>query len=250
MHRNAALTPTHRLRLARLVVEQGWPVARAAERYDVSWPTAKRWADRYRQLGAAGMTDRSSRPHRCPARTAPPLVRKIVHLRWKQRLGPVGIAAQLSLAPSTVHAVLRRCQLNRLSHVDRRTGEPVLRYEHPHPGALLHVDVKKPRAEPRHESPWTRPPRKRCNCAVFLILLAMDRRQRVLASATVQFRRRWTVGRGGAAVARPAGRTHWARSGPRRRRRPEVRRSLASRVTAGRPSGRAVRRAGRVGAPL
>ena len=143
MHANAALTPVSRLRLARLVVDQGWPVARAAERYNVSWPTARRWADRYRQLGPAGMSDRSSRPHRQPARTRPPLVRKIVHLRWRQRLGPVAIAAQLGLAPSTVHAVLVRCRLNRLSHVDRRTGEPIRRYEHPHPGAMLHVDVKK-----------------------------------------------------------------------------------------------------------
>jgi len=42
-----------------------------------------------------------------------------------------------------VHAVLTRCGLHRLSHVDRVTGEPVRRYEHPHPGAMLHVDVKK-----------------------------------------------------------------------------------------------------------
>ncbi len=143
MHANAALTPVHRLRLARLVVEHGWPVARAAERYDVSWPTAKRWAERYRQLGPAGVHDRSSRPHRCPRRTPPPVMRKIVHLRWKQRLGPVAIAAQLGLAPSTVHAVLVRCRLSRLSHVDRGTGEPIRRYEHCVPGALLHVDVKK-----------------------------------------------------------------------------------------------------------
>jgi transposase InsO family protein len=39
--------------------------------------------------------------------------------------------------------VLVRCRINRLSHVDRATGEPVRRYEHPHPGDLLHVDVKK-----------------------------------------------------------------------------------------------------------
>ena len=39
--------------------------------------------------------------------------------------------------------MLRRCRLNRLSHVDRVTGEPVRRYEHDRPGALLHVDVKK-----------------------------------------------------------------------------------------------------------
>jgi hypothetical protein len=32
-----------------------------------------------------------------------------------------------------VHAVLTRCGLHRLSHVDRVTGEPIRRYEHPHP---------------------------------------------------------------------------------------------------------------------
>jgi len=140
---NAALTPRARLRLARLIVDQGWPVARAAERYDVSWPTAKRWADRYRQLGPGGMADRPSRPHRMPNQTPQPVVRKIVHLRWKHRLGPVQIAERTGLAPSTVHQVLVRCRLSRLSAIDRVTGEPVRRYEHDHPGSLVHVDVKK-----------------------------------------------------------------------------------------------------------
>jgi transposase InsO family protein len=71
------------------------------------------------------------------------LVRKIVHLRWKHRLGPVQIADRVGLAPSTVHAILVRCRVNRLTHVDRATGEPVRRYEHDHPGSLIHVDVKK-----------------------------------------------------------------------------------------------------------
>ncbi|MGI8336942.1 IS481 family transposase, partial [Actinomadura scrupuli] len=142
-HANAALTPRARLRLARLIVEEGWPIARAAERYQVSWPTAKRWAQRYLQHGAAGMADRSSRPHHSPAKTPQPVVRKIVHLRWKQRLGPVQIAGRLGMPASTVHAVLTRCRLNRLSHIDRATGEPIRRYEHDQPGAMLHVDVKK-----------------------------------------------------------------------------------------------------------
>ncbi|GAB2586051.1 IS481 family transposase [Paractinoplanes abujensis] len=142
-HANAALTPRARLRLARLVVDQGWSPARAAERYDVSWRTAKRWADRYREQGAGGMQDRSSRPHHSPARTPRPTVRKIVHLRWKQRLGPVQIGGRLGLPASTVHAVLTRCRLNRLSHIDRVTGEPIRRYEHDRPGAMLHVDVTK-----------------------------------------------------------------------------------------------------------
>jgi transposase len=142
-HANAALTPRARLRLARLIVDEGWPIVRAAERYDVSWPTARRWAERYRQHGVAGMADRSSRPHRSPAKTPRLVVRKIVHLRWKQRLGPVQIAGRVGMPASTVHAVLKRCGLNRLSHIDRATGEVIRRYEHDRPDAMLHVDVKK-----------------------------------------------------------------------------------------------------------
>ena len=142
-HSNAALTPLHRARLARLIVDHGWPVARAAERYDVSWKTAAKWAARYALEGPSGMRDRSSRPHRQPSRTPAPVVRKIVHLRWKQRLGPVQIGARLDMPASTVHAVLVRCRVNRLSHIDRVTGEPIRRYQHEKPGDLLHVDVKK-----------------------------------------------------------------------------------------------------------
>ena len=118
-------------------------MARAAERFQVAWPTAKRWADRYRELGEAGMQDRSSRPHRQPTKTSQPIVRKIVHVRWKRRVGPVEIAGIVGVPASTVHAVLQRCGISRLAAVDRATGEPVRRYEHPHPGALLHADVKK-----------------------------------------------------------------------------------------------------------
>ena len=47
-HPNAALTPRHRLIVAQLVVDQGWPISEVAARFQVSWPTVKRWADRYR----------------------------------------------------------------------------------------------------------------------------------------------------------------------------------------------------------
>ena len=142
-HRNAALTPVQRLRLARLIVDEDWPVAHAAVYFHVSWPTAKRWAERYAIAGPAGMDDRSSRAHRVANRTPAPLVRKVVHLRWKKRLGPVAIGAKLGMPASTVHAVLTRVKLNRLHHVDVRTGEPVRRYEHEYPGSMIHVDVKK-----------------------------------------------------------------------------------------------------------
>ena len=142
-HANAALTPKHRLRLARLIVEDGWPPSRAAEFFNVSWRTAAKWAKRYRDEGSAGMLDRSSARHSQHAKTPRPVVRKIVYLRWKHRLGPVQIAGKLDMPASTVHAVLVRCRLNRLSHIDRVTGEPARRYERERPGELIHVDITK-----------------------------------------------------------------------------------------------------------
>jgi transposase len=142
-HRNAPLSELGRLRLARCVVEQGWPVARAAERFQVSRTTAGRWARRYRDHGPSGMADRSSRPHHSPRRTPAPVVRKVVHLRCKQRLGPAQIAPRVGLAAWTVHAILVRCRISRLAHLDRATGQPIRRYEHAHPGALVHIDIKK-----------------------------------------------------------------------------------------------------------
>lgn len=142
-HANAALTPRTRLRLARLIVEDGWTPSAAAKMFMVSTATARKWAGRYRTEGKAGMNDRSSRPRTCPNRTSPQMTRKILRLRWRRRLGPVQIGGLLGVAPSTVHAVLVRGRVNRLCHIDRATGEPLRRYEHPHPGSLIHVDVTK-----------------------------------------------------------------------------------------------------------
>jgi transposase-like protein len=142
-HANAALTPRARLRLAQLIVESGWTCAAAAKMFMVAPRTARKWADRYRTEGPAGMADRSSRPHLRPTRTPLAVVRRIVDLRWRHRLGPVQIAGRLGMPASTVHAVLTRCRINRLSYIDRVTGEPLRRYEHAYPGALIHVDVTK-----------------------------------------------------------------------------------------------------------
>ena len=53
-----------------------------------------------------------------PTRTPLPVVKRIVKARWRRRLGPVQIASELGLAPSTVHAVLVRCRNNRLSRIE------------------------------------------------------------------------------------------------------------------------------------
>jgi transposase InsO family protein len=131
------------LRLAKLIAEEHWPVAIAAKMFMVSPPTARKWATRYRDEGAAGMADRSSRPRSMPAKTPPAVVKRIVKARWRRRLGPAQIAGEVGVPASTVHAVLVRCRINRLSRIDRVTGEPIRRYEHDHPGSLIHVDVTK-----------------------------------------------------------------------------------------------------------
>jgi transposase InsO family protein len=147
-HANATLTERGRLKLAQCVVDDGWSLRRAAERFQVSHNTARRWATRYRQLGPSGMVDRPSRPHRCPRRTHVRLERKVLHLRRKRRLGPAAIAGRLGMHGSTVHRILRRHRQPKLATLDLATGEPirrdpVRRYEWPHPGDLVHVDIKK-----------------------------------------------------------------------------------------------------------
>jgi hypothetical protein len=145
-HANATLTPRGprgRLWLARCVVEQGWPLRRAAERFQTSASTASRWAGRYREYGAAGMVDRSSRPRRSPRRTPTRIERRIIKVRVIRRWGPARIGFLLGLHSSTVHRVLARYGLARLAWLDRATGRVIRRYEHAAPGDLVHVDVKK-----------------------------------------------------------------------------------------------------------
>ena len=84
-HRNAPSTETGRLRLARCIVEQGWPLRRAAERFQVSVTYAARWASRYRDQGKAGMTDRPNRPRSCPRRLRRRREHRIVNLRVLRR---------------------------------------------------------------------------------------------------------------------------------------------------------------------
>ena len=151
-HRNSPLSELGRLRLARCVVDEGWPLRRAAERFQVSVPTAARWAKRYRERdpGAdllAVMADRSSRPRRCPRQTRAKTERRICHLRRTRGWGPARIAHKLRMHPSTVHRVLTRRGCPPLAHLDlatrRELRKKVVRYERERPGELVHVDIKK-----------------------------------------------------------------------------------------------------------
>jgi len=62
-HQNAGLTLRSRELFIRNVVEQGMTLKQAAVCFSVSAKTAAQWARRYREQGAEGLRDRSSRPH-------------------------------------------------------------------------------------------------------------------------------------------------------------------------------------------
>lgn len=145
-HANAPLTAVGRLRLAKVIVDQGWPVRRAAERFQVSPATAAKWAARYR--AGEPMLDRSSRPQHSPAQCSQRLERRIVKLRYCRRWGPHRISYHLGVPRSTVGRVLARYRMPLLAHIDQATGLPVrrtkpVRYEAAAPGDLVHVDIKK-----------------------------------------------------------------------------------------------------------
>jgi transposase InsO family protein len=136
------LSPWSRLLLVERVLS-GRPAAHVAAEMGVSRATAYKWLRRFRDEGAAGLLDRSSRPRTSPHRTDPATEAAIVALRRDRRLGPARIAGILELNPSTVHRVLVRHEMPRLSWLDRPTGQLIRRYEKSRPGELVHVDVKK-----------------------------------------------------------------------------------------------------------
>ena len=146
IHGNAPLTPLGRRRLAVLIVEQGWTVRRAAERYQCSPATASRWARRYRS--GEPLTDHSSRPRHSPSQQPRRTERRIVALRFTRQWGPHRIGYHLRLPRSTVGRVLVRYHMPLLVHLDQATGLPVrapkpVRYEVAVPGELVHIDIKK-----------------------------------------------------------------------------------------------------------
>jgi transposase InsO family protein len=141
-HANARLTPLGRLTLCERIAS-GRAVAHVADEMGISRPTAYRWWKRFCSEGDAGLVDRSSRPHRSPAKTRRKVEKRIEGLRRKRKLGPARIGAVLGMPPSTVHRVLVRQGLNRLAWMDRPTGRVIQRMTADRPGELIHVDIKK-----------------------------------------------------------------------------------------------------------
>jgi transposase InsO family protein len=140
IHKNARLTFARRLEMVQDVVERKLTHAASAASHGVSAPTVRKWVGRYLTQGEAGMRDASSRPQVSPRSIAPSTALAIVELR-RRFLTHARIAHSMGVSASTVSRVLARAGLSRWA--DLLPSEPVVRYEHEHPGDLLHIDTKK-----------------------------------------------------------------------------------------------------------
>ncbi len=139
VHKNARLTPRGRERIVRQVQSGQTPKA-VALAAGVCPRTVRKWVDRYRREGLAGLSDRSSRPHRLHQPTPQGVVEQVEGLRRQRRTGHQ-IAAELQISPATVSRILKRLGLNRINALE--PAEPVRRYQRERPGEMIHIDIKK-----------------------------------------------------------------------------------------------------------
>jgi transposase InsO family protein len=125
-HHHARLTIHRREELAQTVIQ--------------GRQSAAKWVQRFRTEQHPGLRDRSSRPHRSPRSTSPEIIDRVQRLR-RERWTGVRIAQATGLSRATVSRILTRLKLNHIRMLE--PAVPVVRYELPAPGDLLHIDIKK-----------------------------------------------------------------------------------------------------------
>jgi transposase InsO family protein len=139
IHKNARLTVVRRRELGARASRPRARISALAREFGVSRQTVYKWRRRFVD-DASALGDRSSRPRRCPHRL--PRWRRHQILRWRtRRWSSCRIASHLQLP---IAAVVREQRRLGLAHLPRlEPPHPILRYEWPHAGDLLHLDVKK-----------------------------------------------------------------------------------------------------------
>ena len=139
VHKNARLTYHSRVQLVKRH-EEGETPRSIASAVGVSPACVCKWLKRHKMEGAAGLHDRTSRPHRLRAQTPEGVEAQIEALRrcrqpcWK-------IAAQTGVSRATAARICKRKGLSRLSALEPKP--PVVRYEKEKPGEMIHIDIKK-----------------------------------------------------------------------------------------------------------
>lgn len=140
LHENARTTPHSRAEIVRRVIEEGASRRTVAEAFGICCKTVSKWVNRFQAEGVDGLRERSSRPHRLHHPTSDTIIETIIELR-RARLPGSEIARRCGVSPATVSRVLRAARLSRARDLD--PPEPPRRYEHPHPGDMIHIDIKK-----------------------------------------------------------------------------------------------------------
>jgi transposase InsO family protein len=119
----------------RVDVDKGQTLKAAAAAFSVCPKTVRKWVERYRNAGFAGLQERSSRPSRSPRRTTAERRQEV--WRWRaQGLTYAEISEHTGLSEATLSRILR-------GHRPGPPPAPVVRYERAEPGELLHLDTKK-----------------------------------------------------------------------------------------------------------
>jgi transposase InsO family protein len=140
VHKNARLTRHSRAELVRRVLVEGQAPMAVATAMGVTAKTVSKWVARFVAEGAAGLVDRSSRPHRLYRPTPEATAERIEALR-RQRWTGKQIAREVGVSPATVSRVLKRLGLSRIK--DLEPAAPIIRYERKAPGEMIHIDIKK-----------------------------------------------------------------------------------------------------------
>jgi transposase-like protein len=121
--------------MVRLVIDHGWTIEAAADKFQVDAKTVRKWRDRYLAEGEHGLLDRSSRPKTSPNATPVECRRRIVELRKQRRWGAAHIGHEVGRSGSTVQKILIAEGLGRLDSGDRATAEPIRRYQRDRPAS-------------------------------------------------------------------------------------------------------------------
>ena len=145
-HHKARFAAHGRAVVVRRVVEHGETFAQAAAWANVSKSTVWEWVCRWRaateqqRSSLACLQERSSRPHRSPARVPAAEEQRICETRRRTGWCPRRLADELGRPHSTIHRVLQRSGCSRQPKPERPA---IIRYEWPCPGNLLHMETKK-----------------------------------------------------------------------------------------------------------
>ena len=183
IHKNARTTPHSRAEMVRRVIIEGQAPGGVAAAFGVCVKTVAKWVARFRAGGLEALADRSSRPHRLYRPTPQQTRDAIVAMRRECRPG-CEIARQTGASAATVSRILRAMKLSRAR--DLNPPPPPRRYEHEHPGDMIHLDIKKLGRFERighritgDRSGHTHPSRKGAGCGWEYVYVCIDDASRV-----------------------------------------------------------------------